>query len=57
MVDWNRDKIELLDKCMLVMKEDLVLWMLCIFGLEIMVEMLMEDFDIGVVLCRLVNVI
>lgn len=57
MVDWSWDKIGVMDKCMLVMLEDLVLWMGYILSLEIMVDMLMEDFDIGVVLCRLVNVI
>lgn len=57
MADWNRDKTELLDKCMLAMKEDLAPWMSRISGSEITVETLMEDLDTGVVLCRLANVI
>lgn len=57
MVDCSKDRLGIFDRCMVVMKEDLVVWMLSILSLVIMVEMLLEDLEIGVVLCRLVNMI
>ena len=46
-----------MDKCLLVMEEDVASWLSRTLNVEITVETLMSDLDTGVVLCCLANMI